>query len=61
MTRPLQYTAIDEQGALNELQQVEYAQAQPNSLTGGPGMVPVPTYTPELGLMRGVYGGVVQS
>lgn len=55
----VKYTAIDEQGALNELQQVEYAQAQPNSLTGGPGMVPVPTYTPELGLMRGVYGGVV--
>ena len=56
----IQYTAIDEQAALNELQQVEYAQANPNSLTGGPGMVPVPTYTPELGLMRGVYGGVVQ-
>ena len=55
----VQYTAVDEQAALNELQQVEYAQAQPNSLTGGPGMVPVPTYTPELGLMRGVYGGVV--
>ena len=55
-----QYTAVDEQAALNELQKVEFDQAQPNSLTGGPGMVPVPTYSPELGLMRGVYGGVVQ-
>ena len=59
-TNLVQYTAVDEQAALNELQQVEFAQAQPNSLTGGPGMAPIPTYSPELGLMRGVYGGVVQ-
>jgi len=53
-----QYTAVDEQAALTELMRVEYNQSQPNSLTGGPGMVPIPTYSPELGLLRGVHGGV---
>jgi|TARA_R110002012_G_scaffold39094_7_gene108420 hypothetical protein len=53
------YTAIDEAAAKSELMQVELTQSQPNSLTGGPGMGPMPTYSPELGLRRGVYGGVV--
>lgn len=53
-----QYTAVDEQAAMTELMRVEYTQSQPNSLTGGPGMVPIPTYSPELGLRRGVHGGI---
>lgn len=53
-----QYTAIDEQAALNELMQVQLMQSQPNSLTGGPFSAPIPTYSPEYGLRRGVYGGV---
>lgn len=51
------YTAVDEQAALTELMRVEYTQSQPNSLTGGPGMAPIPTYSPELGLRRGINGG----
>ena len=51
------YTAIDEQAALTELMRIEYQQSNPNSLTGGPGMVPIPTYSPELGLRRGTFGG----
>lgn len=45
------YTAMDEQMALVELQRVEIEQAQPNSLTGGPGLRPMPTYSPGLGLL----------
>jgi hypothetical protein len=45
------YTALDEQSALVELQRVEIEQAQPNSLTGGPGLRPFPTYSPGLGLL----------
>jgi hypothetical protein len=45
------YTAMDEQMALVELQRVELEQAQPNSLTGGPGLRPFPTYSPGLGLL----------
>ncbi|MEB3360695.1 MAG: hypothetical protein VKI42_01070 [Synechococcaceae cyanobacterium] len=45
------YTAMDEQMALVELQRVELQQAQPNSLTGGPGLRPFPTYSPGLGLL----------
>jgi hypothetical protein len=45
------YTALDEQMALTELQRVEIEQAQPNSLTGGPGLRPFPTYSPGLGLL----------
>jgi len=37
--------------ALVELQRVELEQAQPNSLTGGPGLRPFPTYSPGLGLL----------
>ena len=36
------YTAIDEQAALTALMQVEYDQANPNSLTGGPFSAPFP-------------------
>ena len=45
------YTALDEQMALVELQRVEIEQAQPNSLTGGPGLRPFPTYSPGMGLL----------
>ena len=45
------YTALDEQMALVELQRVELEQAQPNSLTGGPGLRPFPTYSPGMGLL----------
>ena len=38
------YTAIDEQAALTALMQVEYDQANPNSLTGGPFSAPFPTH-----------------
>lgn len=51
------YTAVDEQAALTELMRVEYEQAQPNSLTGGPFSAPMPTYSAEFGLRRGIYGG----
>lgn len=54
-----QYTAFDEQQALTELMRVEMAQSKPNSLTDGPGLGPMPTYSPGLGLLRGVYGGTV--
>lgn len=47
----VRYTAMDEQMALVELQRVELEQAQPNSLTGGPGLRPFPTYSPGLGLL----------
>jgi hypothetical protein len=53
----INYTAVDEQAALTELMRVEYEQAQPNSLTGGPFSGPRPTYSAEFGLRRGVYGG----
>lgn len=53
------YTAIDEQMALVELQRVEMEQAQPNSLTGGPGLRPFPTYSPGLGLL-GRNGGYMR-
>lgn len=53
----VQFTAIDEQAAMTELMRVEYAQSQPNSLTGGPFSVPMPTYSSESGLRRGVHGG----
>ena len=45
------YTALDEQQALTELQRVELEQAQANSLTGGPGLRPFPTYSPGHGLL----------
>ena len=45
------YTAVDEQAALTALQAVELDQLQANSLTGGPGMRPFPTYSPGLGLL----------
>lgn len=45
------YTAVDEQAALQALQAVELDQLQANSLTGGPGMRPFPTYSPGLGLL----------
>ena len=45
------YTAMDEQAALVELQRVELEQTQANSLTGGPGLRPFPTYSPGLGLL----------
>lgn len=54
------FTAVDEQAALIELQRVEMEQAAPNSLTGGPGLRPFPTYSPGLGLLgrnRGVLRG----
>jgi hypothetical protein len=51
------YTAVDEQAALTELMRVELEQAQPNSLTGGPFSVPMPTYAAEAGLRRGMFGG----
>lgn len=45
------YTAVDEQAALQALQAVELDQLQANSLTGGPGLRPFPTYSPGLGLL----------
>ena len=54
-----QYTAVDEQAALVELQRVEIEQAQPNSLTGGPGLRPFPTYSPGMGLL-GRSGGYLR-
>lgn len=54
-----QYTALDEQAALVELQRVEIEQAQPNSLTGGPGLRPFPTYSPGTGLL-GRNGGYLR-
>lgn len=53
----INYTAIDEQAALAELMRVEYGQSQPNSLTGGPFSVPMPTYSAASGLRRGMFGG----
>ena len=53
----INYTAVDEQAALSELMRVEYGQSQPNSLTGGPFSVPMPTYSSESGLRRGMFGG----
>lgn len=55
----IRYTALDEQAALTELMRTEIAQAQPNSLTGGPGLRPFPTYQPGWGLLRGVNGGQI--
>ncbi len=45
------YTALDEQGALIELQRIEIEQSQPNSLTGGPGLIPGRTYSAGYGLL----------
>jgi hypothetical protein len=45
------FTAVDEQQAMTELHRVELEQSQPNSLTGGPGLRPFPTYSPGLGLL----------
>lgn len=53
----VKYTAADEQAALTELMRVELEQSQPNSLTGGPGLRPFPTYVAGYGLLRGVSGG----
>lgn len=53
------YTAMDEQMALVELQRVELGQSQPNSLTGGPGLRPFPTFSPGLGLL-GRNGGFLR-
>lgn len=54
-----QYTAYDEQQALAELMRVELNESQPNSLTDGPGLGPMGTYSPGFGLLRGVHGGRV--
>lgn len=53
------YTAVDEQAALTELIRVEIDQSRPNSLTGGRGLSPFPTYQAGQGLGRGLFGGVV--
>ena len=53
----INYTAVDEQAALTELMRTEYAQSQPNSLTGGPFSGPMPTYSSASGLRRGMFGG----
>ena len=55
----VKYTSYDEQAALTELMRVELDQSKPNSLTGGPGLRPFPTYQPGWGLMRGPYGGQI--
>lgn len=54
----VKYTAADEQAAMTELMRVELDQAQPNSLTGGRGLAPFPTYQAGYGLLRGTYGGI---
>lgn len=46
-----QYTAMDEQAARAELERTELEHEQPNSLTGGPGLQPFPTYSPGLGVL----------
>lgn len=53
------FTAVDEQQALIELQRVEMEQAAPNSITGGPGIAPFPTFSPALGLL-GRRGGLLR-
>lgn len=51
------FTAVDEQAALNELLRMEAENEQYNLLTGGPGLRPIPTYSPGFGLQRGLGGG----
>lgn len=46
-----QLTAMDEQAARVELERAEMEQEQPNSLTGGPGLRPFPTFSPGLGVL----------
>jgi hypothetical protein len=50
-------TAYDEQAAMTELMRMEIDQQRPNSLTGGPGLRPFPTYVAGYGLLRGPAGG----
>lgn len=47
----VRYTAMDEQMALTELQRTEMNQSHPNSLSGGPGLRPFPTFSPAHGLL----------
>lgn len=52
------FTSLDEQQALVELNRVEFDQHQPNSLTGGRGLRPFPTYQAGFGLLdRRLAGG----
>lgn len=51
------FTALDEQQALVELNRVEFDQHQPNSLTGGRGLQPFPTYQAGFGLVGRRMGG----
>lgn len=47
----VQFTAMDEQAARVELERAEMEHEQPNSLTGGPGLRPFPTFSPGLGVL----------
>lgn len=51
------YTSVDEQQALVELNRVEFEQHQPNSLTGGRGLRPFPTYQAGTGLVGRRFAG----
>jgi hypothetical protein len=53
----VQFNAMDEQVALNDLMLMEAENEQYNILTSGPGLRPFPTYTPGLGLARRYAGG----
>ena len=53
----VQFNAMDEQVALNDLMLMEAENEQYNILTSGPGLRPFPTYTPGMGLVRRHIGG----
>lgn len=53
----VQFNAMDEQVALNELLRMEAENEEYNILTSGPGLRPFPTYTPGYGLVGRRIGG----
>ena len=55
-TNVFRYTQVDEQSAWVALLRTEASQAQANSITGGPGMKPFPTFSPGTGLLGRAQG-----
>lgn len=53
----VQFNAMDEQVALNDLLLMEAENEEYNILTSGPGLRPFPTYSPGMGLARRYAGG----
>lgn len=49
-------TGLDESSARVELERAEMVHERPNSITGGPGMTPFPTFVPGPGLMGRRWG-----